>query len=41
MTNPHTESHQAIYQPQSGSGTEAKQLLAQQIEILVNVLMLL
>ena len=39
--NAHTGLHQAIHQLRHGSVNEAKQLLARQIAVLANVLMLL
>ena len=40
-TNAHTQLHQAIHQLKHGSVIEAKQLLARQIAVLANVLMIL
>jgi|GEM_PF-1436589 len=40
-TNAHTELHRAIHELRHGSVVEAKQLLARQITVLANVLMIL
>ncbi len=40
-SNAHTGLHQAIHELRSGSVYEAKQLLARQIAVLANVLMIL
>ena len=40
-TNAHTQLHQAIHQLRYGSVIQAKQLLARQIAVLANVLMIL
>jgi hypothetical protein len=40
-TNAHTGLHQAIHELRHGSVNEAKQLLARQIAVLANVLMVL
>lgn len=41
VTNAHTGLHQAIHELRHGSVNEAKQLLARQIAVLANVLMVL
>jgi len=40
-SNTHTGLHQAIYELRHGSVYEAKQLLARQITVLANILMIL
>jgi hypothetical protein len=40
-SNAHTGLHQALYELRHGSVTEAKQILARQIAVLANVLMVL